>query len=223
MSRIAAVQDRLVSAGKTKASGRRKVRVLLEGGESFVLPAGRAAGLGLREGEELPEVLHREILAEVRGSCMRKCGSLLECRDYSVRRMEEKLREAEYPESVIREAVEKLRKAGYLDDSRYAREFVRSHIRDKSRLRIRKDLLDRGIGEALIEQAFLEIGAQEDLDEAQREQIRRLLRRRGFDAAAATYEEKNKTMAFLYRKGFSAEIIRAAMESNMEPDLQPDV
>ena len=213
MRTIAGIQEPGFSAAGKKAAGRAKLRVLLEEGESFLLPAARVRRLGLREGEELPEDLYREILGTARASCMRKCGFLLENRDYSVRRLEEKLRAAEYPESVIREAVEKLQEAGYLDDGRYALEFVRSHFRDRSRLRIRKDLLDRGIGEALIDRAFVELGEEEDLEAAQIAQVRHILRRRGVDAAAASYEERNRTMAFLFRKGFSGETVRASMEA----------
>ena len=44
--------------------------------------------------------------------------------------------------------------------------------------------------------------------DAQRQQVMRLLEKRGFDPCEAGYEERQKTMAFLHRKGYPADLIR---------------
>ena len=114
----------------------------------------------------------------------------------------------------MEDAVDKLHRAGYLDDRRYARSYVRSHLQDRSRLRITRDLTERGISGTDIEEAFAEVGREEDIEEAQKEQVLRLLRKRGFDPDRATYEERQKTMAFLHRKGYPADLIRRAAEGD---------
>ena len=91
----------------------------------------------MEQGEDLSEETYGEILQSLYKACMQRCGILLGSRDYSEQRMREKLRDAGYPGSVVDNAVEKLRKAGYLDDRRFAQSYVRSHMRDRSRLRIR--------------------------------------------------------------------------------------
>jgi SOS response regulatory protein OraA/RecX len=60
----------------------------------------------------------------------------------------------------------------------------------------------------VIEEAFAAVGEEENVDDAQKEQVLRLLRKRGFDPGAASYEERQKTMAFLHRKGYPADLIR---------------
>lgn len=148
---------------------------------------------------------------KLRSACMRRCGFLLGSRDYSVSRLKEKLLKAGYPESIVADALKRLEQAGYLDDRRYAEQFIRSHLSDRSRLRIIKDLTDRGIPEVLITEAFEEF-TEEEVQSAQYEQVRRLLEKRSYNPDLSSYEEKQKTMAFLQRRGFPHRLIRRAME-----------
>lgn len=194
---------------------RGRVRVTMEDGDSFVLPAVKAARLGLEEDGEIEEETYAEILQSLRSSCMQRCGTLLGSRDYSERRMKEKLQEAGYPASIIEEAVGKLKKAGYLDDRRLAQSYVRGHLRDRSRLRIMRDLAGKGISETVIEEALAAVGEEENLDRAQYDQIMRLLKKRGFDPAQASFEDRQKTMAFLHRKGYPTDLIRQCVLSGM--------
>ena len=46
-------------------------------------------------------------------------------------------------------------------------------------------------------------------------QVRRLMKKRGFDLNSASWEEKGKMQAYLYRKGYSASSVRAAMDSEL--------
>ena len=192
------------------ASGKARTAVALDNGESFVLSAEQAAGLDLAEGGELPEAQYEEIMRELRPLCMQKCGALLGGRDYTVQRLREKLLQAGFPASVTEECLHKLREAGYLNDGRYAENYVRTHICDRSRLRIRMDLSARGVGEEEIREAFRKISLEVDLEEEQKAQIRRLLRKRGYDPSSATFEERQKVMGFLHRKGFRQDLIRQA-------------
>lgn len=197
---------------------RGRSRVTMEDGESFVLSSSKVSRLGFEEGGEIAEETFGEIMKSLRAACMQRCGTLLGSRDYSEQRLREKLSDAGYPESLVEEAIGKLQQAGYLDDFRYACSYVRSHLQDRSRLRIMRDLADRGISQKDIENAFAEVGEEEDFEEAQREQVVRLLRKRGFDPDRASYEEKQKTMAFLHRKGYSTDLIRRLTDGGCMTD-----
>lgn len=197
---------------------RGRVRVTMEDGERFVLPSSKVSRLGFVEGQEIAEETFEEIMKSLRAACMQRCGTLLGSRDYSEKRLREKLCNAGYPSTVVEDAVDRLRRAGYLDDRRYARSYVRSHMQNRSRLRITRDLTDRGISGADIEDAFAEVNEEEDIGEAQKEQVLRLLRKRGFDPDHTTYEERQKTMAFLHRKGFPTDLIRRMMDGDYRCD-----
>lgn len=214
MHRILSIEEikgrsRRRSDGTEKMNPARvKLCVTMEEGERFFISSLKASRLGLKEGEEIAEDVYETIFQSLRSSCMQRCGNLLGSRDYSVQRMRDKLCEAGYPDSVVHEAIGKLREAGYLDDRRFAQSYVRSHMQDRSRMRIMRDLAGKGISETVIEEAFAAVAEEENLEDAQRDQVLRLLKKRGFDPAQASYEEKQKTMAFLHRKGYPADLIR---------------
>lgn len=205
--------NRTAGSRKKGRYGRARVRVTLETGRSFTIPERTALRLNLSEGQEMTEEVFRELMQELRSSCMQRCGSLLGSRDYPVKRLRTKLEEAEFPSSVIEECIEKLSQAHYLDDRRYAQNYVRVHLPDRSRRRIRQDLAGRGIAEEYIEEAFAAVGEETDLQETQLIQIRRLLQKRHFEPSSASFEDRQKAMAFLHRKGYETDLIRRAMEN----------
>lgn len=212
--------DRYGRAAQAGSAGTR-TRVTLENGESFVLSGRRASRLGLEEGEDLSPDRYAELFRQLRASCMQKCGNLLGRRDYSAGRLRTKLLEAGYPASIVEDCIGKLKEARYLDDRRYAATYVRTHLQDRSRLRIRHDLEARGIPGDLIEEAFSEIGQEMDPDEAQMARIRFLLHKRGYDPADTDYAGRQKTMAFLHRKGYETDLIRRAMEDFRQEPAGP--
>ena len=161
---------------------------------------------------------------ELRSMALRKCGVLLKSQDYTEQRLRMKLRTAGFPEDTVTMAAEAMKDAHYIDDRRYAENYVKYHLRDRSRRRIEQDLQERGIAEDTIEEAFQTMtekaGEKTDTgnsvspaDEAEIEQICRLLRKKQYDPASAGWEEKQKIMAFLYRKGYTQENIRQSMQS----------
>ena len=145
-----------------------------------------------------------------RKECLVKCGALLSRRDYSCARLREKLLAGGFSAETADWALERLREAHYVDDERYARNFISAHREDKSRMRMRADLEARGIPSDLAAEALRE-EYEENGEEAEIRQIRKLMAKRKFDPEQADWEEKRKMQAFLYRKGYSASSVRTAM------------
>ena len=145
--------------------------------------------------------------------CLRKSGVLLAQRDYTCMRLREKLLAAGFAGEIADTALESLKEAGYLSDERYARNFIQAHREDRSRLRIRMDLENRGVP-AEIAQRVLEEESAESTTEAEVRQIRKLMAKRQYDPNTATWEEKGKMQAFLYRKGYSASSVHTAMNAD---------
>lgn len=183
----------------------------------------------LREGMEVSGEQWQEVLAGVRRDCLRKCGTLLSSRDYSVARLREKLIENRFPESIAAQAIEELKGAGYINDRRIAANYVRIHAQDRSRRRILMDLARLGISSETAQEALeaeyttgrvRSVGsvdrdkpaAASDSDaDPEIEQIRALMQKRHFDPDGADRAAREKFMAYLYRRGYSTDSIRAAM------------
>ena len=146
-----------------------------------------------------------------RKECLRKCGVLLAQRDYTCSRLREKLLSGGFDEEVADSVLDSLREANSLNDERYAQNYVQAHWEDRSRLRIRMDLESRGVPSEIISEV-IRAESQERGSGAEIRQILKLMRKRRFDPQNASWEEKNKMKAFLYRKGYEQSSVRAAME-----------
>ena len=144
--------------------------------------------------------------------CLKKCGMLLAQRDYTSARLREKLLGSGFEEEIADEVIGSLKEAHYIDDARYARSFIEAHRGDRSRLRIRKDLEDRGVPSDLISEVMRE-ELEENGDAAEIRQIRKLMEKRKFDPENADWDEKRKMQAYLFRKGYAASAVRAAMDA----------
>ena len=144
--------------------------------------------------------------------CLRKCGVLLAQRDYTCSRLREKLLGAGFSEEVVEMTLESLREANYLNDERYAQNYVQAHWEDRSRLRIRMDLETRGVPSEIISEV-IRAQSEERGPEAEIRQIRKLMNKRKYDPEEATWEERQKMQAYLYRKGYRQSSVRAAEAS----------
>ena len=185
--------------------------VYVEDEIAFVLYRGELRRLGIREGEEIPEESLREIQEEILPKrAVKRAMNLLQKRDYTAAGLREKLRNGDYPETCIEDAVAYVESYGYIDDLRYARDFILYNLDRKSRTRIEQDLQRKGIDRKLTQQVFTEL-EEEGASQDEETMIRALLQKKKYDAKMATRQEKQRMYAFLYRRGFHSEAINRAL------------
>ena len=187
-------------------------RIYLDGQFAFILYKGELRQFQIKEGQELTEECYRQIMTQILPKRAKlRSMNLLQSRDYTRKQLEDKLKRGEYPQECIEEALSYVESYGYIDDRRYAGDYIEYHIQNKSRMRIETDLMRRGISKEVIRQAFEMLG---DLGVAQDEAalIRDLLNKKKYCAHTATKQEQQKMYGFLYRKGFSSEAISRALE-----------
>ncbi|MFG6335555.1 MAG: recombination regulator RecX [Lachnospiraceae bacterium] len=188
-----------------------RFRIYIEEKPAFVLYRGEVRRLGIREGEPLSEESLREIEEEILPTrAKRRAMNLLQNRDYTEAGLREKLRSGDYPESCIEEAVAYVKSYGYVDDCRYAGDFITYNLDRKSRTRMEQDLMRKGISKDTIRTVFEELEEQ-GTSQDEGAMIRRLLEKKKYDPQTATGQEKQRMYAFLYRRGFRAEVISRAL------------
>src|SRR5579872_5153573 len=100
----------------------------------------------------------------------RRAYSVHEMRVYLERRAEDK--------NAVGAILDRLKQSSYLDDARYARQFVRLHseIRKQGSFRIARDLRARGVPDRHIEAALAERAAESDEGALVRAQLARKLK-----------------------------------------------
>ena len=182
-----------------------KFKVYLDGAFAFVLYKGELKRYEIKTGEELSEESYAKIQTEViLKRAKKRAMHLLEDMDRTESALREKLRMGLYPESAIEGAIEYVRSFGYLNDTRYAENFVMSRKDSKSKREIRALLTQKGVSDDLITQAFEQCYGEESEQEA----IRRILQKKHVDPETMDDKEYQKILGYLARKGFRYETIR---------------
>jgi SOS response regulatory protein OraA/RecX len=178
-----------------RASGRGRVRVELDGEAWRVLPLEPVVRAGLAEGVELDRARARTLAQELRRALAR--------RDLSERGVRDRLKRAGVASTGAEEAVGTLRRAGLLDDGRFAADRALGLAdRGLGNAAIRFDLERHGIAASEIEAALAVL-------EPERERAERIVSRRGPGPATARH---------LARRGFAEDAVEAAAAASVAPD-----
>jgi regulatory protein len=127
---------------------------------------------------------------------------LLARREHSTDELRRKLKRRGHPEAVIETVVATLSDASYVSDSRFADSFVRVRSeRGRGPLRIRAELRERGVEDALADELLTETA------DFWIERARSARRKRFGEAPPATRDDWNRQARFLARRGFPSDLI----------------
>lgn len=194
-----------------KGMSRSRYRIYVDDQFAFVLYGGELREFGIEEGKEISETVYQQIMTGILPKRAKKRAlNLLESRDYTSGQLREKLRQGDYPAACIDEAIAYVKSYGYVDDLRYAKDFINYHLENKSRTRMEQDLMRKGVNRDIIEMAFDEL---EQMGNRQDESaiIAQLLEKKKYDARTASKQDKQRMYGFLYRKGFHTDAISRAL------------
>jgi regulatory protein len=141
----------------------------------------------------------------------RRAYSVYEMRTYLERRAEDK--------DVVKSVLDRLKHLEYLDDARYARQFVRLHteLRKQGAFRIARDLRARGVPDRHIESAL----AERSPDSSEIALVRDRLQRR-IKSLRGPLDERRVASLYrsLLRAGFSADTIRRELSALTKKTLE---
>lgn len=200
-----------ITVTRYEAVGKGKIRVSFDTGLSCLLYWSELRSLGITEDGSIDEGTYERMLHEVLGKRAKKRAMhLLEQMDRTRKQLYDKLLEGEYPKECIEEAIAYVEHYHYIDDARYACNYVRYAQEKKSRMRIRQDLLKKGVPSGLIEEAL-----EEEFCSDEEAQIRELLIKRRYDAGNADEKEFRRTYSFLLRRGFPGSAILKVMKQDL--------
>ena len=183
-----------------------KYRIDIDGQFAFVLYKGELSRFHIREGEEISESVFREITQDVLVKRARaRCNHLLTDVDKTEFQIRQSLEKSMYPADVIDVTVAFLKEHRYIDDRRYASNYVSLRRDKKSIEAIRADLLRRGIDRSIIDDALNELDESDQMDSLMLQ-----IRKKWRSPYAPDYQEMQKLKGFLLRKGYSFSIIDRA-------------
>lgn len=147
-------------------------------------------------------------------------------RAYSVYEMKQLLGRRTEDDNLLRNVMDRLKRAKMIDDERFAKQFARqrTEIRRQGKFRIARDLRARGVPDRHIEAALAESAKETDESAVVRQRLERKLR----SFRGEITENKIASMyRSLLRAGFSADVVRRELKSLTreevpEPESQLD-
>lgn len=186
----------------------KKVRVVFEDAEDLVLYRGEIRKYRIEEGEDLPEEEYHEIFYQVIGKRAKKRAMhLLEKMDRTESDLREKLRMNGYPQELVDEAVDYVKRYHYIDDRRYAENYVRFHQGQKSAARLKMDLMRKGVSKDLIEQAL-----SQEYQSDERKMIEQILQKKEYFSGEKLPAEQRRMYGYLLRRGYKSSDILHVMK-----------
>lgn len=165
--------------------------------------------LDLKEGNLIDAKTSGLIDEVLRKRAKKRSLFLLQKKDYTESQMRKKLKEGCYPSDIIDETIEYLYLYHYLDDVRYAMQYVRFHGEQKSRRMLVQKLMEKGLKKEVIDEALSQYeGPSEE------EQIAVLIRKKNFDPQSSDEKQRQKMMRFLIARGYSYEAVKHAVSNS---------
>ena len=193
---------------------KKRCKIFIDGEFAFVLYKGELREYDIKSGNEISESVYESINSEVLSKRAKlRAMNLLQKKDYTEKQLRDKLQEGLYSQELIDEAIDYVKSYRYLDDERFARDYITYHMEMRSRNRILQDLTGKGISKDVIISIMDELysESEEATGDIEAEQINKLLIKKHFDKDM-DYKDKQKIMAFLVRRGYTMDSIRRAMD-----------
>ena len=189
---------------KIEAVTKTKYKVFLDEQFAFVLYKGELSRYYIKEEAEVTPEVYAKIREEVvLKRAKLRVMHLLQDMDRSEEQLRLKLKQSLYTEDIIEAALQYVKSFGYIDDSNYARRFVESRKKTKSKKEIYAALCQKGIDKYTIQEA-LEL-CYKDVDE--KDAIQKLIEKKHVEIDNMSDKEKKKICEYLMRKGFRYEDI----------------
>lgn len=208
MSEILVLSEEAMTKGK--------IRVRLDTGLTCILYRSEQRQINAYEGSSLTREQYEILVHEILGKrATKRAMHLLEKMDRTEYKLREKLSEGGYPDEAIEDAIGYVKRYHYLDDERYARNYVFLAQDRKSRKKLSIELYQRGIKKELIDRIL-----EEEYDADEKKQICQLLEKRGFDPKTCSEKERQKLYQFLLRRGFqSSDICKVMRMISLDSDM----
>ena len=204
------MQSRIVT--QIEEYDKKRCRIYLDEEFAFLLYKGELSEYKLTKGNVIEEEIYQKILKEILPKRAKKrCLNLLQKKNYTEYKLREKLKEGMYSIEIENEAIAYVKSFHYIDDYRYACDYIFYHKEDLSSKKIEEKLRLKGISEEILQRAIQD---SYDIDEEEKAELSlayKLLKKKHYNQESMDWKEKQKIYAYLLRKGIQNSTIKKAM------------
>jgi len=180
----------------------KKSKVVFQDGESFGLYNGEIRRLDIAVGKEIDEEeYYITIYPVLKKRAFARLMHILEKSFKSENDIIKKLKLSFYPEEAIKEAIEKAKKFGYINDERYAERYINTYKDKYSKMKLKYKLMEKGINKEIIDNALESFTVDEE------PMIKKLLDKKHYFENEEP-DKKQKIIASIMRQGFKYQKIK---------------
>ena len=183
----------------------KKCRIIIDDDIVVQLYKGEVRKLGIKADSQFSDESFNEMYNILNKRARERSLFLLKDMDKPEKQIRDKLKLGDYPEDIINNAIEFLKKYGYVDDIRYAKLYISSKQNSKSIKQIELELYKKGVNKEKVSKVLLEMDLSNE--EALNKLIEKIIRK--YDLNDKT--QYNKMCRYLLGKGFSYGEIQEAL------------
>lgn len=156
--------------------------------------------------EDLKKIKEKSAETKVKDKALK----FLSIRPRSILELKKKLEEKKYDLKIIKKTISWLRKEGYLNDKKFAKDWVsnRKKFHPLGKFKLSLELKKKEVPENIIKKEVSKITDKKEILEAKDLAERRIKLYRNLDK----YKKREKLIAFLQRRGYSWDVIKEAIE-----------
>ena len=175
----------------------KKCRIIIDDDIVVQLYKGEVRKLGIKADSQFSNESYNEMYNILNKRARERSLFLLKDMDKTEKQIRDKLKLGDYPEDIINNAIEFLKKYGYVDDIRYAKLYISSKQNSKSIKQIKLELYKKGVNKENVSKVLLEMDLSNE--EALNKLIEKIIKK--YDLNDKT--QYNKMCRYLLGKGFS--------------------
>lgn len=140
----------------------------------------------------------------------RKAMLLLEHMDRTEKGLSDRLRQAGFSKEATADAISYVKSYGYIDDARYAENYIAYRMDSKSRQKLLQELAAKGVDRETAMEAWERTAELQQPDE--RAVLRKSVEKKYVEGTELDEKEMRRLYGYLARRGFSFDDIRSVLE-----------
>jgi len=141
-------------------------------------------------------------------NCRKSAMHILEFKTRTEQELRQKLKQKEFSEDQIEDAVEYVKSFGYINDRRYAETYILNRQQEKSCTKIIQELVQKGIDHSIAEEAWEEAC---DSERSERDILREQMQKKLSGIEVPDEKQLRRVFAFFMRRGFKYDDIAAVV------------
>ncbi|MBR6222047.1 MAG: regulatory protein RecX [Lachnospiraceae bacterium] len=200
---------------KLLSLSKNRIRVYIDEEPAFILYPQDIRTYDVTEGEPLSEDIYAVICKEVLlRRAKKKAMDILIRSDKTESDIREKLSRMEYPTHIIDSVIDFLYSYHYLDDKRFADNYIQANSSSRSKVDMKRQLRKHGIGDDITSDLFQEHGIEDT------ETLSYLMDKKLSGKPSPDPKELRRIVSYFMRRGFSfSDVERELRKRNIELNL----